>query len=535
MSQNALHFILETIDQYNAKQSADEAIKFLHPGTSAELSWVGKTVTVFKPKASEILTIPYELMPLSFLRKSYGIAPVLENNQKIFGSLADKNGIESCLKLIRKFSERRQAQLDRLIVQTIVGINVSNYIRSLKKILLYVTNLMLLDDKPREKTKPYLDAIHYEYTVLEKKITDPLKKEYLRKKFSHYVARIENVLMGNALPFVPDNKFREEILSRFPAIYCAKHMPLEKKSIKELNTPTLLLDSIKVIFVPTKYTKALRSKLKDLDRESIEVYGFEDADNCSISFSDKAIVLMQMKTLRDFIQHWDKYEKELDRRLLVEKFNHLLASIFHQHDPENYLIAAWIIKNAHSTHLEEIKSYLQKHSSYKLCESLQNKSLENSGYLKHVSDLFNEYYLSFSQMRALCSLIYLKDHLKDFAQLVDFDLHLSNHDLLAIFEKNLISDNKEEYLHNYLICLQHYYVLLTKALEFSSTLEENAIIQGRIASIKGKYIVLMTGFLSEYQLDQAIYGSELFLAVESAFKGKWKKIMIEEKKGVQVG
>lgn len=525
-----LEFILDIINQYNAEAEPLSNIQYVYVGSSAELAWIGKTVQVYRPNESEIVTIPHAIIPFNQLRKRYGISPLLGKHRTLTGAKADKKGIQACLELISHITAQQLMRLDKLIFETIFGINQNNYLRSLKKLVALCTNMMLFDEKAKEKSYTFLDALQYEFQNLEKQLyKNPDQLSQLHYDFNHYLARIENVLSGKSLPFQPDSKFRNEILTSFPILYCSTSTPSHQKKDP---ASIIQFEKIKIIFSSQQNLPALELKLKEIGLSDVRVYGYETRrlSDFSVSLSDNEIAVMRAHTLKEITSICDKSEKCLSsNKILIYKFTNCLNRLFINYDDQSYPIAAWIIENASNKLLTEIKLKFNKSINFKKCKRLYEKYIYNKYYLQHIKTYYNEYYSSFSAMRSLEGLILLKDKIQE-NRLFNFSDHFNNNMMLSMLESNLEKVNKQNYLLEYLMRLQNYYNILMKELEYCGTLEQAAFLQSRIASIKGKYIVLMNEYIRHGPLYEDLYGSELFRNLENAFTRSWQKITISQKK-----
>lgn len=278
--------IKEAIRMYNLAHP-DSPVTFVHGSSSAIFAYMGRRVTL--PNGDEKV-IPYAIIPTGTLRIDFGVHPISgELNLGTFGVTGSRKSAinyaaisgysaedaDRTLKYAHDYSTRKfdTEVIEQNIEKLISRMDQTNYVRSLKEIVMQATNLMLLNTNISNKEYRYIDMLNDKLAKLKSELPD----ENLDKRFAKYTSRLKSILAGN-LPFQSDEKFIADIKNQFPIVICSSVIPEdfnngqpgEKVIFGEINTQT-----ISTIFTPHEHVLALKSILAQRGIENVEVLGYD--------------------------------------------------------------------------------------------------------------------------------------------------------------------------------------------------------------------------------------------------------------------
>lgn len=277
-----IHAIFVKIQEYNKKQDENAQIQFLHGGSSALFAFIGLTIAE--------KTIPAALIPTGILRKKYGVYPVSGeqeigvyqygerkaalNYQNLSGMDTSLHGVTTTYDYAN--NSKRIISRDKLHENILIHIKymtIRDYVRSLKMLLLDMTNLVLLF--PESRRVDYFQLLELRRAELVAQHPD---SKDIDAYFSKYVARLSNIINMKDLSFVANEEFRDIVLNQYPVIFCSTvkatdlygGVPEEKFVKGEIS-----LQTIKMMFTPHACVDDLKTKLNLIGLEGIEVAGYE--------------------------------------------------------------------------------------------------------------------------------------------------------------------------------------------------------------------------------------------------------------------
>lgn len=529
LERRGVDYILDIISKYNRLKSEEDGIKFIHGGTSANLAFIGRIATVTRFKASEILTIPHALIPSKQLRKKYGIDLHLHqlsmkkdalNYKYLLGAVANSDGISMCYQQANNVNPIKISEIHRVVVTTILEMEPTTYIRSLKKLLTLMTSLILMDPSADEKIEHYLALLENVRKNLKERID-------AHHYFDKYIPRIENILRARAIPFQPDDKFRTEILNQYPIIFCSI---VESKTVSEANhrkfyDGELALPMIKILFTPQQHVGRLKAKLKEIGlQEQIKVYGYAaeiGPDNPFIienQDENEVAAFLNASTTDELCMIADRNPTMMAAKKIVEeKMLNCLTAYLDGKGNEYLTMAAWLMINANSKAMENMPTILNDSASFSMYELLQSRSRTDQAYLKLVGNILSLDYLArLGEMLHLKAMLTLRQRIDNFHLLLDYE-----RDLAPLELHNKIKPHAEqfkddtEYLCEYLSRLQNLYAVWSRAKGAGKELER---INARLAFAKKKYKELLDEYCESNEINDATLHSELYQSLKTASK-----------------
>lgn len=508
----AVELIKTIINQYNDSVASQESIKGLYRGASDSLYLIGRTAT-FSPRQNEskIVTIPPVFIPHMHLRKEYGI-PIIEQNHDV--KLKDKLNYHQLSMISANHADITEyyhstlnvkkplkiAEIHKVITETILNMRAHNYIRNLKKLLVLMTYMMLIDEKGKDKSKDYLSLLENERSILELE----LRGKSDMHLFNKYVARIKNILTGNTLPVHADDDLRSAIQNRYPILYCAVVDP-ENKNI-------LHLDAVKIMFTPHEHVENLKERVEKMQLQ-VKVHGYDAPllENIAEHASEEELLLLNAANIDEL----DKLTKDkphlfASTECAKAKIQNCLASHFQGQENSHLAMAALLMKNIPVEVLSDITKTLEHQFNLGLYEIVQYKDKLNKEYLKNaVQVISQDYFTKLNDLAYLKSLLTLRLN----SELKDSSHHLFDYSHEAEKLHALISPNAEAYqqrsdfLLEYISRLQHLYAVFKKDV---TTDPEN--VNKHIEFIKNKYAEAVKEYKKLQPLDHRIIHSELYKA-----------------------
>lgn len=524
--------ILNTINQYNNSVHTEKSscINFVHPTTSASLAFMGKRATAIRPQSSEILTIPPVFLSPVLLRKKYGIYPLYTRTDFIhFAANAkatddkrlpmmksDLEGVTVCYQTIKKFPSFFQIEdLHKAITELIIELQPNNYIRNLKKLMVFMVNMIMLDGDGYRKGEHYLKLLQNEKKNLEIQFRHQHEKlNNLRKYFEKYVLRIESILKRKTIPFVTDGKFRREILEPYPII-CGLYLDNDHLFNSTPMVNELSLNAVKVMFTPSAFMQRLNQKLSELGFSHIKVYGYtmpeilegEDQEFTAQELFFKAVSLAEVNAV---LQKNNNFLK--NREMIEKKLAACLTAYLEGKGSEYYTIASWLLKNASTETLVNMGQVLSSYGNYYLYGILQSKSKIDKSYLDNVRNISSSDYLyRLKDMLYLQSLSELRAHIGN-PFLVDYSNLYDQAQLNALLEPTNLMSDRNKYLETYLYRLQHYYVVLTR--DSINLLDNTENIFARLDFVRDKYSELLYEYKKQHLIIDNIISSELYQSIK---------------------
>ena len=229
---------LEKIEVYNSSHSKTDKIRFVHGCLSGIFAFMDREVFF----EGERKVVPQALIPSGILRKKYGLYPLSgELGRGVFGQEgidARKGGVNYChisgmdakasgLTVAASYAEGgcRFTGIESIhekIEKLIVGIRKDNYIRSLKELMMHVTNIMIMDPHAPSYATRYIDLLVFKFNELKKDTKDD---ELLSRIFTKYIGYIASKFRDENIPFKADERFMNEVLNQFPIIICSNICP----------------------------------------------------------------------------------------------------------------------------------------------------------------------------------------------------------------------------------------------------------------------------------------------------------------------
>jgi hypothetical protein len=528
--------IFNVINQYNTACDEDtKQIKFIHGGSSAALAFVGKTVKVTHPKESEIVVVPYALMPIRILRE-YGLHPMSGelgtgtfafgsrkqgvNDNTLPGMKPDKEGVKTCYR--HAMAAKRFVNVEevhRLTLDTILEIQQGVYVRSLKKLLTYLTNMMMLDPEGSKKAEDYLNLLQNERKNLELHYPNDAN---IRKYFDKYIPRIESILYAQSIPFESDEKFRKEIVNQYPIIYCSTVRP---NGISEVSYEGMIdLKTVKVFFTPMQYVNQLQEKLNEIGLKEIIVHGYTSVEPVNdVPIADVPIALEQNERKLAFLKATSLHELMLqvqeeaillnDNGSLEEKMAACLAAYLDGKGEQYHLMAGWLLKNADVNALVNMSNVLARHAKLYLYDILQTKAAVDKTYLNNISHAITPaYFLRWGNMTYLRALLAIRESVENTSMLFDYSKPCDDDAMHKLIEPKGKFCDRNRYLENYLAQLQHSYVVLIFDKRNATDNLDN--MHGRVTFLENKYKEILSEFKkTNLSLDDRMVKSELYQAI----------------------
>jgi hypothetical protein len=290
---SSIRNIHNQVAEYNETHEEADRIKFIHGGSSAVLSFIGREISVSDEK--QVLTrriIPKALLPFGILRKRYGVYPFsgeMEigafnygsrkagiNHKFLSGMDATFEGLETVYEYANNSKRPCHAKLiHQSIISLIEHMSHHDFVRSLKMLLMQMTNIMLIADDGAYASTEYFDLLQHRREALR---TIHPGDNTIDSYFDKYVPRLKNIMAGRNLPFKADDSFRNDMLRQYPVIFCSTvspddfsdGIPDEKIFRGELN-----LDTVKMLFTPSPFVEDLQVKLTKAGLSRIPVIGYQ--------------------------------------------------------------------------------------------------------------------------------------------------------------------------------------------------------------------------------------------------------------------
>ncbi|STX27785.1 Uncharacterised protein [Legionella beliardensis] len=290
--------IHQQIKDYNKQSDPSNAIKFVHGSSSAIFAFIGKEVTVQqKNRESVNKVIPNALIPTGFLRKSYGVYPVsgeLEIGAFSYGSRKCAlnyhylSGVKPTYQGLlaaynsAKLSNRVPSEetIHETIATTIKCIDKYLYLRSLKMLLMHMTNLMLISKNKQEAELFANRCIHLLKNKYQQLKLENPDNQAMDKSFNKYILKLEDIIFGGALSFAGDDTFINHIKNQYPLLLCSHVTPLDFTDgvpDEQIYYGELNLNNIDLIFTPAKHIDDLKGKLEKAGLNAIKVMSFESS------------------------------------------------------------------------------------------------------------------------------------------------------------------------------------------------------------------------------------------------------------------
>lgn len=531
--------ILGIINQYNRKQATDP-IKCLHAGNSIQLQFIGRLARLSSLKESAILSIPNALVPDHLLRKRYGIYLLLRNGfdhtfksirrarnlKGLFSMALGFEAVKFCYNVAKDLkSPLDEFELYQLMTDTIVQMNKNNYIRSLKILAALISTLKFIYPD-NEKHFFFIDLLKKEQKILEKLYP----KQEIKKYFNRYMPHIEKLLSEQNLWRVDDD-FREVLLNQYPIIYCST-LDFVAPKISH-HQEELSFADIKILFTTSTHVEKLKVKLKDLGLlETIEVHGFEhflvdqeikDLDQIRIDFEEG----QSLAALMDAVQKKQDLLKESE--LVGKKLVHCIQYYLAQKNPENLLMAKWLLKNADQASLLEVASILNREVNFELLNNLHLKADIDKTYLTHLNLIDSNYTVRLQELAYLKNLCDLRQKVNDLTSLMDYKTDHQALEIHASIEpRSSLFAERERYLWEYLTRLQNFYALLIEDEKHHAEFKEN--INARLSFVKNKYLELLTEYQKQHLIDVLMMSELHRTIVLNVFKPTWYSKWFSRKK-----
>lgn len=493
-------YIFNVIQHYNQNQS-ENPIRFIHANSSLTLSLVGKTATVTKPRSSEIIMVPYALIPHEKLRKKYGIYPLVSDVKlaqikrinkaryhHLFGTNATSAGVRSSYASIQNtqfFTEVEE--IHKLILKIILKMTPRNYIRSLKQLLVMIVNMVWLDKTAAEKGQYYLELLKTEGRALKH------QNIVLNHYFDKYFVRIENILKAGILPLPIDTKLREELQEIYPIFFCSTIEAIPINEHESFYPDELYFETVKIAFTPEKHLDRLKAKLAEIGLlDKMIVHGFLDPPETLINQESEDLPTHLMKNISAF---------------LMGQGNTYL------------LIAARLIINAEQKIVTHLMEQLAKRSDFVLHQLLDRPEKKTEQYTRLIHQIISpEYIARLANIHYLQALLKLRCKLHDCSWILDYEQPLSNQALQQILEpKQLRLSQHKKYLFEYLLILQDFYAVLVKGWVLFSEAHQRNCINTLMNFVRGKYLSLLEEYEKDFGIDEAIIKSELYQAIKTLF------------------
>lgn len=283
------------VSSYNQSQAEENQIRFVHGSSSAVFAFFGRKVTVRESGASVTRCIPMALIPTGMLRKKYGVYPVTgELEIGVFGYGSRKralnfhylSGVSPTITGIKEVVQYAQTanrfqsvkSIHEAILSTIANMNRGLYLRSLKMLLMHMTNMLLLSEDTRaaaETGKQYLQMLDSQYERLKECQIDGDKFENDFKKYSSILA---DIISLKNMPFMPDRGFMRDITDQYPVIFCSNIQPMDFTDgvpDEQIYRGEVRMDSIKMVFTNEKHVNDLRSRLNGWGYQAVLVESLE--------------------------------------------------------------------------------------------------------------------------------------------------------------------------------------------------------------------------------------------------------------------
>jgi hypothetical protein len=353
--------MFDKINKYNDGKKPEEQIKFLHGGSSAALAFMGKEVLVPKrtktkinrdenkdERASHFVeteviqlqreTLDKKLYATGILRKKFGVYPIGGelgvgtfgagsgvrregvNYKNISGMDPTPDGVKETYKYAR--AAKRFKSIEELhvrIKKIIIHMNYDSAIRSLKKLHMEVTNMMLMDPNGKEKKDFYINLILNERNnIIAANKDNKNLSEYL-KKFDKWFDRIKEILAGKNLPFRADDAFRKAILNQYPIIYCSTMTGMNFKNgvpherlipgrvkDKEIEGGEIDLQTVRMMFTDKEHVQELQNTLVGLGLSHIIVAEFPLLAEEKAALQKDTIESVLTKLLNEYFNSGDK-------------------------------------------------------------------------------------------------------------------------------------------------------------------------------------------------------------------------------------
>ncbi len=342
--------VYSVINEFN-KENPKDAVNFIHGGSSAPFAFMGQSVLVKrrvrKPKAKSEeqatkAVIPNALIPTGILRKRYGAYPV--SGELDIGAFAggvrrqgvnyssisgltpeDSDNIYTCLNYAENYTQPLSdpAVFHENIIKLIRGMAPANYVRTLKQLMMHVTNLMLMDPNAKQFADKYIKLLKNEYYNLQqRKFSGDQNLEKVDELFPKYLKRIQSLLTGEYIPFNPDAAFHSILQTQFPVLYCAqtyaKHFSHGTKG-EVIHKDELPLESVKLVFTPNQHANELRKLLELRGLKHIRVMGYDAAkiDQRMVErkltedenqFADKLLNARTINELKEIFEEFSKFK-----------------------------------------------------------------------------------------------------------------------------------------------------------------------------------------------------------------------------------
>ncbi len=534
---NSFEFIINAINQYNNGKKKEDTLKLIYTGTSAQLSYLGKRATISKPKESEILTIPFALIPARTMQKKYGIYSFSENilgkrnnakfRHKLYSLPLGPSGHARYHATIADIKNAHKIKhVQKQVLELIMQIQAHNYIRSLKKLMVSLTAMMMLDPPDPEKIQHYLTLIKKENEHLKQQfLHDSNKMLSIQKYFDKYFPRFQSILQG-ALPFEADDKFRDEIIDQYPIIFCSTaNQDLVEEQGELAYNGELCIKTVKLLFAPKRYVSKLKNKLQEIGLDQIEVIAF---DNDIVArktaprgkHQDAFLNADTCDAMIDALHH--DPELLLNRAFVSEKLKRCLQSFSESNNRESFLMAAWLLKHSSVDALTDVEALIKQHANLLLAELIQTKFSNDKHYHSVVSELVPDYYVSHvNQFSYIKALHLFRQAIENCSTIFDYSKECSHEELHQNLEPQ-DTTARDAYIHEYLQRLQNLYLVLTR--DIGESIQNEANIKLRLAFIRNKYVELLDEYKS-LRSSQEITDSELYLWV-SGLQNENKKILV---------
>jgi hypothetical protein len=420
-------------------------IRFIHGGSSAAFAFFGQKVRVINQDDQiEERTIPRSLIPSGILRKYYGVYPFSGENDlgtyglggggsrrsginysSISGMRANQRGIDTALSYAERYAAPTLSieDLDKQIKDLILKMTPGNYLRSLKKLLQLINNMMLIAPiEGNANVRVYKKLLLNEYSVLSKNKEIDLFS--LERHFGKYLNRFMGLFDGRDLALKSTPELLRQLTEAFPIIYCSTKEGLDfDKGVvyEQVYKGELSLSHVAMVFTPKEHVAKLRNLLQEHNLTHIEVRGYDAAIH-----SEEQVVQQQagqqivpeiiaaakatktVENVRLFVTTYK--DTPLFEELLYQIMNRAISDYIKTGSQDNRALALWITQN--TTLLNQFSRYnygdgiiearLLSHSA----KFLADKTTVHPQYL----DVLEEHHLIEYPQEQLARACYFNEH-----------------------------------------------------------------------------------------------------------------------------